>query len=175
MDYNILLEIVRYTVPSLTVFGIVYFLMNKQQNQQLQLEAIKLQREDKKNQSAFKMQAYERLIMLCERIDPVNLYLRLNVTDMNAKQLQSSMLIGIRQEVEYNYTQQLFVSQSLWKIIMMASDQIAGMVTEAGSKLSSTDDANALINLISRMENEMGSSPLFTAKTAIKNEFESIL
>lgn len=170
-----ILEIVRYTIPSLTVFGIVYYLMNNQQKQNIQLEAIKMQREDKKNKTNFKMQAYERLIMLCERIDPVNLFLRLSVHEMTVKQLQSSMLIAIKQEVEHNYSQQLFVSQSLWKIIIMASDQIASLITEAGSKLNPEDDAGKLIELLSSFENHLGNSPLVTAKNAIKEEFESLL
>ena len=172
---DILLDVIRYTVPSLTVFGIVYFLMNKQFRQQLHLESIKLQREDKKNQTNFRMQAYERLIMLCERMDPMNLYLRLSVSEMTVKQLQSSMLIAIKQEVEHNYTQQLYVSKDLWKIIIMASDQTANLITEAGSKLDPNENANSLINLISGLENHLGASPLITAKTAIREEFETYL
>jgi hypothetical protein len=149
--------------------------MNRQQRQQLQLESIKLQREEKKNASTFKMQAYERLIMLCERIDPMNLFLRLSVNEMNVSQLQSSMLVAIKQEVEHNYTQQLFVSQNLWKIIIMASDQIANLISEASSKLNPNDSADKLITLLSSMESHIGSSPLVTAKKAIKEEFESLL
>lgn len=172
---EIILEIVRYTVPSLTVFGVVYYLMTKQENFRLRNESIKLREEQRKSQSLYQLQAYERLIMLCERIDPMNLYLRLNVSEMSVKQLESSMLIAIRQEVEHNWTQQLFVSPELWKIVMLSSNQVAHMVSHAAEKLNDNEPASSLIALISNMENELGNSPLFTAKNAIKNEFETRL
>ena len=57
----------------------------------------------------------------------------------------------------------------------MASDQTANLITEAGSKLDPNENANSLINLISGLENHLGSSPLITAKTAIREEFETYL
>jgi exo-beta-1,3-glucanase (GH17 family) len=172
---NLILEIIRYTLPALVVFGTVYFLMNKFYTHQAHQLYLQQNNPNKEKSYALKMQAYERLIMLCERIDPINLYLRLHNGDMNAKQMQETMLIAIQQEFEHNYTQQLFVSQNLWKIISLAKDQISNIISEVGDKVSPNDDSSKLIETIERVKNELNINPLLHAKSAIKNEIDAIL
>src|SRR4029078_12128765 len=53
------------------------------------------------------LQAYERLVMLTERIALPNLISRANKPGLSAKEMQFTLLESIKQEYEYNASQQI--------------------------------------------------------------------
>lgn len=69
------------------------------------------------------LQAYERLVMLAERIALPNLVSRSNQPGMDARQMQLLLLETIKQEYEYNTTQQIYVSPVAWEAIKNLKDQ----------------------------------------------------
>ena len=69
------------------------------------------------------LQAYERLVMLAERIALPNLVSRVNTSGMSAKEMQLLLLESIKQEFEYNTTQQIYVSPVAWEAIKNLKDQ----------------------------------------------------
>ncbi len=69
------------------------------------------------------LQAYERLVMLAERIAIPNLVSRTNVSGMAAKEMQLLLLESIKQEYEYNATQQIYVSPVAWGAVKNLKDQ----------------------------------------------------
>src|SRR5689334_15894255 len=56
------------------------------------------------------LQAYERLVMLTERISLSGLVSRANQAGMSARDMQILLLESIKQEYEYNSSQQIYVS-----------------------------------------------------------------
>ena len=171
----VVLEIVRYTVPSLVVFFTIYFLLNRQFRQQMYTEQLRFGSKRREQTDAVKLQAYERLILFCERIDPQHLFLRLNTGDMSALEMQQAMLVAVNQEFTHNYTQQLYVSAKLWKIIVLAKDQVMGIITETGAHLQPGDPAVQLLQLLGRVKVDLSLDPLEQAKSAIKNEADLLL
>jgi predicted O-linked N-acetylglucosamine transferase (SPINDLY family) len=172
---SILLEIVRYTVPSLTVFGTIYYLLNKMQKDTLNAKAMDNRAAVKERNDALKIQAFERLILLCERIDPMNLFLRLNTGDISGKHMQEAMLVAINQEYEHNLTQQLYVSPQLWIIITLAKNQMSDIVSQCGDKLYPSDPASKLLGMMDKVKNELKLDPLSYARNAIKNEIDLLI
>ncbi len=172
---SIVLEIIRYTVPSLIVFFTIYYLLRSQFRQQMYTEQLRFGSKRREKTDAVKLQAYERLILLCERIDPQNLFLRLNTGEMSAQEMQQAMLVAINQEYTHNYTQQLYVSASLWKIIVLAKDQVMGIISETEAHLQPGDPAVKLLQLLGRVKVDLNMDPLEQAKTAIKNEADLLL
>jgi hypothetical protein len=69
------------------------------------------------------LQAYERLVMLAERIALPNLISRVNVGGMTAREMQLLLLESIKQEYEYNATQQIYVSPVAWEAVKKLKDQ----------------------------------------------------
>ncbi|MBK7223774.1 MAG: hypothetical protein IPH94_21510 [Saprospiraceae bacterium] len=172
---SIVLEIVRYTVPSLVVFLTIYFLLNRLFRQQMYTEQLRFGSKRREKTEAVKMQAYERLILLCERIDPQQLFLRLNTGEMTAREMQQAMLVAVSQEFTHNYTQQLYVSANLWKIIVLSKDQIMGIISETAAQLQPGDPAVRLLEMLGRVKTDLQLDPLEQAKTAIKNEADLLL
>ena len=65
------------------------------------------------------LQAYERLVMLAERISLPNLISRANQAQpgLSAKEMQLFLLDNIKQEYEYNASQQIYVSPLAWEAL----------------------------------------------------------
>ena len=81
------------------------------------------------------LQAYERLVMLAERIALPNLVSRLNIAGMSAKEMQLLLLESTKQEYEYNATQQIYVSPVAWEAIRNLKDQNMLIVNQVASAI----------------------------------------
>jgi hypothetical protein len=82
-----------------------------------------------------KLQAYERLVILCERISLPNLISRLNQPDLSAREMQYMLLENIKQEFEYNSSQQIYVSQTAWEAVRNLRDQSLLIINSIGKTL----------------------------------------
>jgi len=78
------------------------------------------------------LQAYERLLLLTNRIALPNVVSRVNVPEISARDMQMLLLQAIREEFDYNITQQIYVSPAAWDAVknlkeqnMLAVNQIA--------------------------------------------------
>jgi hypothetical protein len=85
------------------------------------------------------LQAYERLILLTDRIALPNLIQRVHQPGLSAREMQSLLNMSIRQEFEHNITQQIYVSAEAWDALRNYKDQNMLMVNQVGSFLP--DDA----------------------------------
>lgn len=69
------------------------------------------------------LQAYERLVLLAERIALPNLVSRLHQPQLSAREMQALLLDNIRQEYEYNASQQVYVSAAAWDAVRNLKEQ----------------------------------------------------
>lgn len=170
-----ILEILKYIIPALVVFATVYYLIKSFFNAQYQLQALAQQAKSNKDIIPLKLQAYERLMMLCERIDLSALSYRLRIGTMNVEQFQNAMMIAVQQEYEHNLSQQIYVSESLWKIVNLAKNETLSQINIAGQGLSKEADSSQLIQKLNGIIANEDFQPLNKAKSAIKQEVSLIL
>ncbi len=92
--------------------------------------------EGKERDTAFalKMQAYERLALLLERSKPASLLLRLVLKTNDAMQLKLMLLETIREEFEHNNSQQIYVSEVLWKRICLTKDRLFQLIEKTANQ-----------------------------------------
>lgn len=81
------------------------------------------------------LQAYERLILLVDRIALPNLISRVNQPGMSARDMQVILTQNIRQEFEHNVTQQIYVSAEAWEAVRNLKDQNLLIVNQVSSFL----------------------------------------
>jgi len=122
-----------------------------------------------------KLQAYERLMLFCERIAVKNMLLRLQSTHMTSKDLQSALVLSVQQEFEHNLSQQLYVSEKLWMIIDLAKNQVIEIVVHVGSNVNPESPAEDLSKQLILFLESQKNNPVETAKAAIKKESGLIL
>lgn len=118
----------------------------KELQQQVELEAKQMQsnpvvqntvRKTSSNPEMVRLQlqAYERLIILTERLGLQNLLSRFDVNNATCAQMQHQLIQTIRSEFEYNVSQQLYVSSQAWDAVsnlkeqnIFIVNQLSGMV-----------------------------------------------
>jgi len=98
------------------------------------------------------LQAYERLVMLAERIALPNLVSRVNVSGSSAREMQLLLLENIKQEYEYNATQQIYVSPVAWEAVRNLKDQNMLIINQVATALppeaSGTDLNRQLLEFV---------------------------
>lgn len=103
---------------------------------------------DKFESTPLRLQAYERLVLLTERIALPNLISRLNQPGISAQEMKIILTENIKQEFEYNSTQQLYVSQLSWDSVRNLKEQNIMVVQQIAASLpldASASDLNKKI------------------------------
>jgi hypothetical protein len=90
------------------------------------------------------LQAYERLVLLTERIALPNLISRLNQPGISALEMKIILTENIKHEFEYNSTQQLYVSPVSWDSVRNLKEQNIMIINQVSSSVSSTASASEL-------------------------------
>jgi hypothetical protein len=85
-----------------------------------------------------KLQAYERLILLADRISLPNLISRLNQPGLGLRDMQQMLVQTIRQEFDHNITQQIYVSPEAWDAIRNLKEQNLLIINQVASFLPET-------------------------------------
>ena len=74
------------------------------------------------------MQAFERMALFLERINPPNLITRNISAGQKAPDFQKLLLRIIREEYEHNMSQQIFLSSTSWELIKAAKEEVSGLI-----------------------------------------------
>lgn len=81
------------------------------------------------------LQAYERLTLLIDRIALPNLISRVSQAGLTAKEMQIVLTQTIRQEFDYNITQQVYVSAEAWSAVKNLKEQNLLVINQYASTL----------------------------------------
>jgi hypothetical protein len=82
-----------------------------------------------------RLQAYERITLLTERISLQNLLSRVNNSGLSCRQMQISLIDSIKQEYDYNMSQQIYVSPEVWRAVNNLKEQNIYVVNQLASTL----------------------------------------
>lgn len=95
-----------------------------------------------------RLQAYERIILFLERITPNNLVMRMNLSEMNILQLQSALIRTIKEEYEYNLSQQLYLSSGAWELVKNAKEETIKLIHLSAAGLDGAAPSAELVRAI---------------------------
>ncbi len=79
--------------------------------------------------------AYERLILLVDRIALHNLISRLNQPGASARDMQQLLIQNIKEEFDYNITQQIYVSADAWNSVKNLKEQNMLVINQIATTL----------------------------------------
>jgi len=82
-----------------------------------------------------RLQAYERLVLLAERIALPHLISRLNTPSATADEMKALLIETIKQEFDYNSTQQLYVSATAWEAVRNLKEQNILLINQVAASL----------------------------------------
>jgi len=167
------IEVLKYTVPSLIVLATAYFLLKMFFEKEAEKNQIQLRLDMQKLTIPVRLQAYERLILLLERIEPAGLVIRTNVPGMTASQLQTALVQTIRSEFEHNLSQQLYVSNSVWELLRHAREESIKRINSAAMQLAADATSADLASLILIQDIDSEKSAVKGALDLLKSEAQS--
>src|SRR5688572_16128273 len=130
-------QMVISLVIALTLGGFLAYALWKQRKEAKQL----LEQRGKEKAAAapatatqpLQLQAYERLMLFVDRIALPNLISRSNQSGLSAREMQALLTQQIRQEFEYNVTQQIYVSPESWEAVRNLKDQNLLIINQISS------------------------------------------
>jgi hypothetical protein len=100
--------------------------------------------EEKFDSISLRLQAYERLVLLTERISLPNLIGRLNQPGLSSMEMKIILTENIKHEFEYNSTQQLYVSQVSWDAVRNLKEQNIMIINQVAASMLPTASASEL-------------------------------
>ena len=98
----------------------------------------------KKNQSVvlpLRLQAYERMALFLERIDPNQLIMRIHTPGLTVSQEQNLLLTAIRSEFEHNLSQQIYISDNVWAKVCDAKGDIESIINTVAADYDKDADS----------------------------------
>jgi hypothetical protein len=163
-------DILKYILPSLVVLATTWYLVrayllyeDKKKETQLKLEL-------QKASFPLRLQAYERLVLLLERLQPAGLILRINIPGMSVSIMHSALIQAIRDEFDHNLSQQLYVSSKAWELVKNCREESIKQINTAASQLSPDDPATELASKILVQEIDQSNNSGDLAIEFLKNE-----
>lgn len=168
MDATKIIEILAYTIPSLITGGVAYYLFKSYFKDQQNTRHWLIKKENQKMALPLRLQAYERLTLLMERINPSQLMVRINPISNDKNDYENYVITQIEQEFEHNIAQQIYVSDKCWTIIITAKNATVQMVRTAAKSEKVTNADELRTYVISELFDK--SSPSSAALSFIKSE-----
>lgn len=170
--FSFFLELLKYAIPSLVIFLVVYFQQKAFFDDKYQKRLLDLRKEQDKTLLPLKLKAYERLILLIERISPESLVLRIHQPGIAASQLKIDLIANINQEYNHNISQQLYVSAQCWQMIRVVKEEMVNLINTSYSNLGPNSVGLDLSKAIFEEIIKMNDTPTHKALVFIKKEFD---
>ncbi len=168
------LEILKYILPSLIVFGTAYYLIRLYLTNDYNKKLLDLKQNNKNLVTPLRLQAFERVIMLLERISPSNLIIRMNNPSFTASQLHIVLVRAIRDEFDHNLSQQVYISSVAWDLLKNAKEETIKLINLAASGLPQGSDYTELATRILELNASIEKSPIAIAQEYIKSEIRTL-
>lgn len=122
MTFIKIIELLSYTLPALITGGVAYFLLMSFFKNEENRRRFELLKENQKLALPARLQAYERVVLFLERINPAQLLLRVSPLNEDKVDYASLLIQNIQSEFEHNATQQIYVTSDTWEIIVKAKN-----------------------------------------------------
>ena len=166
-----LLESIGYVLPAAVTGLVAYYMFNgfiKQHGSEKNLELLA---QRKKESLPIKLQAYERMLLFCERINPVKMLVRVKPLSENTQDYLKLLIASVEQEFEHNLVQQIYISNDSWTAILATKNNIINKLKEVAETSNTAN--NLRENVIVHYSKSL--PPTDTAISFIKNEVKKLL
>lgn len=123
-----IIEGLAYALPAAVTGFVAYMILSQFINQDNNEKKFDSLVEKKRESLPLKLQAYERLLLFCERLNPNKLLLRIKPIGEDTAAYAHLLIANIEQEYEHNMVQQIYISDESWKAILAAKNIITSKI-----------------------------------------------
>jgi len=171
---DVVLQIALIIFPAGAVLLTTIFFLRKETNKELRIAQIELKKQRQEYFLPNRVEAYQRALLLMERIHPGSLVMRLHNAGLPAKALQAEFLKAIREEYDHNVAQQLFVSPLAWQMVKNSKEETIKIINIAGNQMQATSTGIDLSSKIFEIVAEIGQLPTEITVEYLKKELQEL-
>lgn len=173
MNEDKLFELLFYCLPAaitaITVYGVFNNFAKKEENER----RFALLRQNRQEALPLKLQAYERMTLFLERIDPAKLLIRVAPISEKKEDYANYVVSQIDQEFEHNMTQQIYMSDECWGVIVTAKSATVQLLRKYAATQEVTDADNLREHVI--RDSFDNPSPSAAALAYIRSEVRQLI
>lgn len=173
MNEDKLFELLFYCLPAaitaVTVYGVFNNFMKNDENKR----RFALLRQNRQDSLPLKLQAYERMTLFLERIDPAKILIRVAPISDKKEDYANYVVAQIDQEFEHNLTQQIYMSDECWGVVVTAKNATVQLLRKYAAQPEVTDADNLRETVIKGSFDNP--SPSTAALAYIRNEVRDLI
>ncbi|MCC9138086.1 hypothetical protein ACFSKU_03250 [Pontibacter silvestris] len=121
-----------------------------------------------------RLHAYERVVLLLERITPSNLLLRVSGVGQTAADYHRVLLTEIRNEFNHNMSQQVYMSDQIWQQVKQTREEVVNLINKTYQEMPENARGNDLAKRILETILVEERDPTARAILAVKEEMREI-
>lgn len=172
MEFEQFMNIFFSILPSVIIGLVAYYFFKMHTANEEGRRRYLIHKEAQKNAMPLRLQAYERMVLFLERINPAKLLIRITPQSSNKHNYEEYLIAQIEQEYEHNLTQQIYISAECWDIITTAKNATIQLIRKSNMS-DKVDSANKLreVMLTDLFDKQ---SPSSIAVAYLKNEVSGL-
>ncbi len=122
MNLDKIFELLTYTIPSVVTGGVAFYFFSKHIAHEENRRRFYLHKEHQKTSFPLRLQAYERMVLYLERINPNKLLTRERPLSDDHIDYLKQLVSSVEKEFEHNLSQQIYMSDKAWDMIVTAKN-----------------------------------------------------
>ena len=168
------LDFIKILVPASVVLYAVYLMVRAFIQKEVDLKRLDIRGRSIEAVLPNRLQAYERMTLFLERMAPQNLLVRLNTAGMPAREFHHLLLNEIRNEYNHNVSQQVYMSERVWELIVNAKENLIVTINDAAGSVG--NEATSLDLSKKIFEKAIGREvdPIMHALSELKKEIQQV-
>ncbi|MCX2682012.1 hypothetical protein OOZ15_18820 [Galbibacter sp. EGI 63066] len=125
-------ELLFFLLPALITGLIAYYFFNSHMKNEEGRRRYLLHKQTEKTALPLKLQAYERMALFLERVNPSKLLLRIVPESDDKEMYEAQLITSIEHEFDHNLAQQIYISDECWNVIKASKNATIQMIRKAG-------------------------------------------
>jgi hypothetical protein len=163
-------DLLKITIPAAMILYAMYLVVKSFLTKDFERRLIDIRVKNNEIVMPIRLQAYERMSLYLERITLQNIVLRVNEPSYTVGELQQILLMEIRNELNHNLSQQVYMSDVVWKLIKKSTEDTISIINNSTSALPRDAKSIELVKVMFHVQQEMGAEPTAEALRVLKEE-----
>ncbi|WP_026998019.1 DUF7935 family protein [Flectobacillus major] len=172
---EIVADLVKVLIPASLVLGAMYLTISSFIKKDFDQKALDTKLQLDKTVIPIRLEAYERICLLLERVNPSHLLVRLSDTSLNVVSFQQLLISEIRAEFAHNFSQQVYMSDEAWLTVKNAINETISLINLAARELdgqaSSIELSKKVFEILIQSQINATETALLLIKNEARNQF----
>ena len=171
MNQITIIELLFYLLPAVITGLVAYYFFSAHTKNEEGRRRFLLHKETQKSAIPLQLQAYERMALFLERINPSKLVLRIHPENMDKQDYELELIRAIDGEFEHNLSQQIYITEECWNVIKTSKNATIQFIRKSSQETENIQDFRQ--DILNRLMEKQ--APSATALGYIKKEVRILL